>query len=95
MKPTASPTYVYRGCLIWLVLMAIAQGHAASAATIRVPVGQPTIQAAINVAAQGDTVLVAAARAAGRERAQAQRFEPVSAGSVPQRWVCERQTRST
>jgi hypothetical protein len=60
MKPTASPAYVYRGCLVWLVLMFIAQGQAASAATIRVPVDQPTIQAAINAAAQGDTVLVAA-----------------------------------
>src|SRR5437870_11939876 len=33
--------------------------HTARAATINVPAGQPTIQAAINAAANGDTVLVA------------------------------------
>src|SRR5947207_6502047 len=33
--------------------------HTARAATINVPAGQPTIQAAINAASNGDTVLVA------------------------------------
>ena len=33
--------------------------HAARGATINVPAGQPTIQAAINAASNGDTVLVA------------------------------------
>ena len=45
-------------CLTPLVLLALTP-HTAGAATINVPAGQPTIQAAINAASNGDTVLVA------------------------------------
>jgi len=44
----------------WVVAnLALTSGFAAAQQTINVPADQPTIQAAINVAANGDTVLVA------------------------------------
>ena len=42
---------LFPGCLLW---------HPAPAATITVPADQPTIQAGIDAAINGDTVLVAA-----------------------------------
>ncbi|PYU99398.1 MAG: hypothetical protein DMG26_16610, partial [Acidobacteria bacterium] len=52
---------ILRGGLLPLTLLIILglTPHAARAATINVPAGQPTIQAAINAASNGDTVLVA------------------------------------
>src|SRR5437762_4550685 len=52
---------ILRGGLLPLTLLIILglTPHAARAATINVPAGQPTIQAAINAASDGDTVLVA------------------------------------
>ena len=52
---------ILRGGLLPLTLLIILSltPHTARAATINVPAGQPTIQAAINAAANGDTVLVA------------------------------------
>src|SRR5439155_21789492 len=52
---------ILRGGLLRLTLLIILglTPHAARAATINVPAGQPTIQAAINAASNGDTVLVA------------------------------------
>ena len=44
---------------VGLFLAFVVTVHAAAASTIRVPTDQPTIQAAINFAVNGDTVLVA------------------------------------
>src|SRR5437762_2005540 len=52
---------ILRGGLLPLTLLIILSltPHTARAATINVPAGQPSIQAAINAASNGDTVLVA------------------------------------
>src|SRR5438067_3929829 len=52
---------ILRGGLLPLTLLIILSltPHTARAATINVPANQPTIQAAINAATNGDTVLVA------------------------------------
>src|SRR2546428_9154943 len=54
------PTILRSGLLSVMPLILLGlMPHTARAATINVPAGQPTIQAAINAASNGDTVLVA------------------------------------